>query len=330
MKKFNYNLNKEEFNSVYQEIVNNKIEHQLYKYSCSVKLETNECIFNCSLTGNKEDIISIGNIANTFYKICNIHDLKGQYGYKETKDNLGKTHISWDYDVAYGWTYTHPTFARKPLKCWSYDVNSAFPFAMLQQMPDTRQKPKYNAEIGKHEIGFYKHGGVCITPGEIADIVFPLMDSPFKEYVVKTYIKKTNSDEINKMKCKAMLNYPTGLLARKNIFLRNALVFYSNQYIQKFVDENTVYCNVDCIVSLVPRYDIPIGPSIGQFKQEHVCEDFKYLKAMFYQWGNECHYPGIPGIALLDIEDTKNWFNYLPYKFVTNIGVLDNENKRTK
>ena len=330
MNKKTFNLDNEEFNAIYQEILDCNINYQLYKYSCSVKLETDSCIFNCSLTGVKDDIISIGNIAATFYKLCNIHDLKGQYGYTETYDSIGKSHISWDYKVAYGWTYSDDYYAKKPLKCWSYDVNSAFPFAMLNKMPDTRQEPKYNAEIGKNEIGFYKRGGVSITEGEVADIVFPLMDSPFKEYVFKTYMQKTNANDIDRMKCKAMLNYPTGLLARKNIFLRNALVFYSNQYIQKYVDDYTVYCNVDCIVSLVPRYDIPVGDQIGQFKQEHICEDFKYLKPMFYQWGNECHYPGIPSIALTDIEKTDYWYNYLPYKFEQNIGVVENENKRKK
>ena len=100
--------------------------------------------------------------------------------------------------------------------------------------------------------------------------------------------------------------------------MRNAIIYYSNKYIKKFIDDDTIYCNVDCIISLRPRYDIPVGKEIGQFKIEHECEDFKYKMNGIYQWGKDgkdVHYIGIPKNLLSDIEDISSWQKNLKYIF---------------
>lgn len=186
---------------------------------------------------------------------------------------------------------------------------------MLKPMPDTSKEPIYGGLVKKGQMGFYALGGVTTKVGEYADIIFPLIDSPFKEYIYKNYEKKKNAlnkDERNKYK--KMLNIPSGLIARKNVFMRNAIIYYSNEYIKSFIDENTVYVNIDSIVSLTPRYDIPIGNDIGQFKCEHQCDNFKYIQNGQYQWNKECHYSGIPGSCLTDIEDAANWKENIKYK----------------
>ena len=55
---------------------------------------------------------------------------------------------------------------------------------------------------------------------------------------------------------------------------------------------------------------------LGQFKEEHINEDFKFIQAGQYQWGSECHYNGVPGCAIKDIENIENWQDNLPYKLV--------------
>ena len=35
------------------------------------------------------------------------------------------------------------------------------------------------------------------------------------------------------------------------------------------MDKNTIYCNTDCVVSLVPRPDIVVSDKVGDFKIEH-------------------------------------------------------------
>lgn len=322
MRKINKNVGAHNFNRQLENCEKHDIEHELKIYSTSVQLETNSHIYRCSLTGRDEDIVNVGTISSTFFnKELEPFDIRGKYGYREIKDAMkGKKIIQWDYKVAAGFQYCDEDFKLQNLKCWSYDINSAFSYAMLSPMPDTRVEPRYNDKIRGGEIGFYKLGGATTVVGEFAEIIFPLIDSPFKEYVYTRYEKKKNLPKgPERDKVKNELNFVTGLLARRNVFMRNAIIYYSNKYIKKFIDEDTIYCNVDCIVSLRPRYDIPIGKEIGQFKIEHECEDFKYKMNGIYQWGTEegkdVHYIGIPKNLLSDIEDISSWQKNLKYIF---------------
>lgn len=306
-----------EFNELVDLLEEEHIDYIFKHLACSASLETKSTIYEVNLIGDERHIINVGTISSQFFRQCDVHDIRGQYGYKEEYDSLDRLHVSWDYGVAYGYSFYNEYYSRKQLKCWSYDVNSAFAYAMLKQMPDTRQEPRFSDYIRPGEMGFYKMGGASTKVGDYADIIFPLMDSPFKGYVMKYFERKSNADSKDeRRKWKDFLNIPTGLLARRNIFLRNALLYYSNQYIKSYIDDDTVYCNVDCIVSLTPRPDIPVGESLGMFKMEHNCEDFKYIKSCQYQWGKDCHYSGIPSAALTDIEDTKGWQHKLKYKIV--------------
>ena len=318
MKKTNKNVDADEFNMLVDECEMWGIKYEIKNYSTSVQLETNSKIYRCSLTGEVKDIFNTGAIATAFYKYLEPFDLRYKYGYSEDSDYLdGKKIIRWDYKIASGYQYYNEDFVLKDLKCWSYDINSAYSYAMLGPMPDTRAEPRYNDIVRRGEMGFYKGGGATTEAGEFAEIIFPLIDSPFKEYVFPRYQKKKCLKKgPERDKVKKELNFATGLIARRNIFMRNAIIYYSNRYIQKFIDEDTVYCNIDCIVSLRPRYDLPIGNEIGQFKIEHECDDFKYKKSCIYQWGpNDVHYAGVPRNTISDIEDLGSWQDNLKYKY---------------
>lgn len=318
MRKTNKNIDADEFNKLVSECETWGIKYEIKNYSTSVQLETNSKIYRCSLTGEAKDNVNTGAIAAAFYKYLEPFDLRYKYGYSEDNDYLdGKKIIRWDYKIASGYQYYNEDFVLKDLKCWSYDINSAYSYAMLGPMPDTRVKPRYNDIIRRGEMGFYKGGGATTVVGEFAEIIFPLIDSPFKEYVFPRYQKKKCLKKgPERDKVKKELNFATGLIARRNIFMRNAIIYYSNRYIQKFIDEDTVYCNIDCIVSLRPRYDLPIGNEIGQFKVEHECDDFKYKKSCIYQWGpNDVHYAGVPRNTISDIENLGSWQDNLKYKY---------------
>lgn len=300
----------EEFNSLIESCKRFGIRYKITAYLTSIHLMIfTEKIqhFDFSLTGSSKDIINIGAIANSI-KNCN-------YPKEIWNDEI---------QIASGYQFSDDYFAKKELKCRSYDINSAFPFAMLKPMPDTTKKPRRNDYLKAGEIGFLKSGSCTTKPGYYANYIFPLIDSPFKEFVYKYYKNKKEAiTKEEKAKAKAFLNIATGLFAKKggkcsNIYIRNAIIYYSNQYIKKYIDENTVYCNIDCIVSLTPRPDLPIGPEIGQFKCEHECQGFKYIKNCEYQWKNDdgtndCHYSGIPAGTLKDIEDLNSWEENLKY-----------------
>lgn len=315
MRKNHISKSQEDWNNLVDELDQNKIPYKFSRLACSATIETRSYIYEVSLTKDLKVTYNNGAIISSFRAKTHYDEIQGQYGYTAKKLSLDKVHVSWDYGIASGYAYSNDYFARKWLKCWSYDINSAFAYAMLSPMPDTTQKPRLDDEVREGEIGFYKLGGATTKVGDPADIIFPLMDSPFKDYVQYYYSLKQNAaDKTERGKWKDFLNIPTGHLAKTNVFLRNAILYYSNKYIKSFIDEDTVYCNVDCIVSLRPRYDLPIGDGLGQFKEEHVCDNFKYIKAMQYQWNKECHYNGIPGEALTDIEHTEDWQDHLYYR----------------
>ena len=283
--------------------------------------------------GQVKGVVNNGAIGGQFAKQANFHRITEGYGRKEYWSNTAhKFKVKWNYKTAKGFTYIDEYYADKELKCWSYDVSSSYAFAMLNPMPDTTKEPRYNDRVRKNEIGFYKEGTATDEPGVYADIIFPLMDSPFKDYVMNYYHKKEKAtEENNKLerdKWKAFLNIPTGLLQKYNIFLRNAIVYYSNQYIKKFFDDNTIYCNTDSIVSLTPRPDIPIGNDIGQFKSEHNGESFKYKQEGIYQWSKECHYKGVTGENITDIDDISDWRDNFEYKLEGELLVKNEKKKR--
>lgn len=312
-KKLNYELTPKEWNKKIDELNKYGVEYHITKLACAATLSTRSAYYHVSLIKDPRATYNVGAIISSFRSKTHYHEIQNQYGYKiDEKSNK----VKWDYGVAHGYSYSDSDYARKWLKCWSYDINSAFAYAMMQPMPDTTKEPRYEDDVREGEIGFYSLGGATTNVGEPADIIFPLMESPFRSYVEYYYnLKKNAKDKAEKAKWKDFLNIATGHLAKTNIFLRNAILYYSNRYIKSFIDDDTVYCNVDCIVSLKPRNDLPIGNELGQFKIEHENDNFKYIKAMQYQWNKECHYNGIPSESLTDIENIDNWQDYLFYTF---------------
>lgn len=222
------------------------------------------------------------------------------YGYFTNNDTYG-----WKYDPpCSGIIGFNPKFENKRTpNCISYDINSAFAFAMLNKMPDTSKHPKEFSIVKENEIGFTEdiNGNMtCKFKGQFCEYVFPLIDSPFKEFVNTWYNRKKNAkNDDEKAKAKAMLTHSVGYLQRINPFLRGAIIYYSNEYIKKFIDENTLYWNTDSIVSCVQRPDIEsnLGTELGQWKITDT-GDFA-LKNSNYQWNKDI--PTIRGVP-------KKWF----------------------
>lgn len=280
-----------------------------------------DCKYHCSLTGELKDTPNNGNIMVQFNKLVGPenYELKNKenYGYQKIRRTDGRRsyRIKWDLQDPGNYIYANPKYTLKAAKCYSYDINSAYSYAMTKPMPDTDQEPRLNDYIKEGEIGFYKTGGVSLEVGAFAEYIFPLKPSPYTNYVNYYYAKKRNAkSKAERTNWKFFLNVVSGMLARHNIFHRLAVLYYARTYIQSFQDEDTLYCNTDSIVSKKRRLDLPFGDELGQFKEEHKDQLFKYKQAGIYQWEKECHYTGIPGCALYDIEQIDGWLENLPYK----------------
>ena len=229
-----------------------------------------------------------------YYKIPNMKDFKC-FRREEHKVN-GKSQISWILQASSPLLWSNVEKSGKLYEnCIEYDMTSAYGWALTQPLPDTNKKPSFNRIVKEGEIGFRLDG--TITFNGSASIIFPLMDSPFSRFVNKWFgIKRYGNDE-EKKKAKQMLNFCVGYMQRTNPFLRNTIVERCNMKMEELIDENTLYCNTDCIVSLKPRYDLELGGGLGQFHIEH--EGTFAYSGFNYQWNYELPtYRGIP----------KNWF----------------------
>lgn len=197
-------------------------------------------------------------------------------------------------------------YEMKRVRAWAYDKNSAFAEAMLTPMPDVWEHKPHRGIVKDGEIGFtnldedgndtYLH---TVKTGEFARYIFPAIESPFNRFVETWYKKKRDAkSKAEKDKAKQVLCFAVGYLQRVNPFLRSAIISACNDSIRGFIDENTIYCNTDEIVSLVPRPDLIIGKELGEWKLEHEGEMFA-SRGFNYQWGNNTPtYRGVP----------KTWF----------------------
>ena len=319
----------QDFNNILEYIDNNDSPVEINNLLGTVSFKYEGVEYQTSLTGDLKDVINVGNIWNQFLKICPLESFKlankEDFGYCEIFDNQGRKHIHWKIIDPGNYDYVKESYSSKWYNCYSYDQNSAYSYAMLQPMPDTSKKPRLNDLVGHNEIGFYENGMATTDLGAYAEYIFPLMPSPFTPYVLKYFNKKINAKtKEEKTKWKYFLNIPTGMLHKVNIFMRLAVLYYARNYIRTFIDENTIYCNVDSIVSTKKRVDLPIGNDLGEFKEEHNNEPFKFIQSGIYQWSEECHYKGIPACTIKDIENIEGWQYNFPYK-IENRRIVKNE-----
>lgn len=187
--------------------------------------------------------------------------------------------------------YKNKKYENQRNEAIGYDLNSAYSFGMIQPMPDTSVPMRQGNIIEGKEIGFIelpkpndptqmmlvpKYKGYSLY-------IFPLMESPFTKFVEVWYNKKLNIN--TKAKAKGVLNYSIGYLQRVNPFLRATIIGHCNNYIKSLMDENTLYCNTDSLVSLKPREDFKLGNNLGEWKVEH---SGKFAFSGFnYQWNLE-------------------------------------------
>lgn len=185
----------------------------------------------------------------------------------------------------------------KRIPAYGYDMNAAYGWALKQPMPDTRDIVGEYRDVEEGEIGFgigdqtspkgFTSGGRTVLqmrlPGEAAEIIFPAIESPFTKFVDRWYDRKINAETpADKQKAKEMVNFAVGYFQRKNPYLRCAVVDYASRRILSLIDEHTIYCNTDCIVSETERPDLTIGTGIGEFKIEHT--GLFAHRGFNYQW----------------------------------------------
>ena len=170
-----------------------------------------------------------------------------------------------------------------------YDLNSAYAMALVDKIIDT-YNPHYYDYVEEGEVGFISsdHNLTIRHKGEYADVIFPLMESPYKDFARKYYnIKKKapkGSDE--RELAKQILVITVGLWQNVNPYLRAYVVGKCNEqieyYLKKYKDKICMW-NTDAIYCTehIDELDNLIGEDIGQFKIEY--EGLFRQKGLNYQ-----------------------------------------------
>lgn len=268
------------------------------KITCSYKGKVASYVMD-KTTGRKEDAVQGCNIGAAAWmclcKMCgkeNIHRVV-QY---EDFDEDGKCRVPFS---ASPFIWYSEEYNGTEQEAIDYDMNSAYAYAMLGDMPDTRNVNKANLPcynqgiVHKNEIGFDTLGNL-VEEGCFATYRFAAMKSPFKKFVAYYYKLKTSAKNKEARKhAKDVLNMSVGYLQRINPFLRATIVSRANNLIKSLMDEDTIYCNTDSIVSLRKRDDLKLGSNVGEWKIENKGK-FRY-RGNNYQWNDEVpSYRGIP------------------------------------
>lgn len=204
-----------------------------------------------------------------------------------------------DFDVISLGQYSYPNSKEAPKQntigkilhnIYGYDRHKAFLAACIDlQAPlkfiDYDMVPQAN------QVGFNTDGkpiyGPCDT---LCHWVFTCgINQSLNKWAYKLIDKINHAKKEDLPALKAVANIAIGNLAKKegrawhNKFLRNAIVFRSNERTKRDMDENTIKCNTDSIVSLVPRPDLDLGPNVGQYGIENQ-GDFIMINEVAYQW----------------------------------------------
>lgn len=158
-----------------------------------------------------------------------------------------------------------------------YDLNSAYAEALADKIIDT-YNPRYFDYVGKDEVGFkfFDDDLKMLHEGEPADIVFPIMESPYKDFARKYYEIKKTAPKGSKERdfAKQILVITVGLLQNTNPYLRAYIVGKCNEriayFINKYKDKICMW-NTDAVYSTerIEELDNLIGDDIGQFKIEY-------------------------------------------------------------
>ena len=195
--------------------------------------------------------------------------------------------------------YANEKYNHSEHYAYDYDMNSAYALAMLGDIPDTR--PLKTVHITNFNCGIAEDKYICfdgygnfVENGNFAAFRFERLKSPFVEFATYYYNQKKNAKTKKQRQwAKNILNHSVGYLQRINPFVRAAIVARANETMKALIDENTLYCNTDSIISLKPRLDLKIGKELGNWKLENKGL-FRY-DGMNYQWAGELPaYRGIP------------------------------------
>lgn len=205
-------------------------------------------------------------------------------------------------------TWVEEKYQNQWLQCWAYDMNSAYPAAASDMLPDWENQIEFPGIVEEGECGFTIDSGYIhmVKEGEKASIRFPLKKSPLKPWFDKVarqeWGAKQRGDSVEATKCKLKRNSVIGVLRNHHVFVWLYIIEKAKENVMKYVDNDTIAVNIDCIYSLKQRFDIPISNKVGSFKVVEESGFEIYFKGTNYVWRNtegkqiSPHLKGVPKV----------------------------------
>lgn len=227
--------------------------------------------------------------------------------------NISPKHI----ESALPLLYKNKKYDGKAVYAYEYDLKEAYGQMLKLPLPDLYTY-RSDAKINKGEVGFYavgEHLKCTFEEGKVCQYVFKLMESPYIRWVnrIEKLVSKATTKE-QKLELKSRYRFAIGDLQNLNPFWRCIIVERCNQLVKSYMDENTVYCNTDSIVSTVRRLDIENDKEFT-WSLKRSYQLFKWQKGkMNYQWNDEI--PCYKGPSKRYIE----WYNKthdIPWNILT-------------
>jgi len=221
-----------------------------------------------TLDGTEHTVINGGQAYAQLVKACSKNSweiLKDYSQHELTVKNIGMSNGKFLNKQA-GLLWYNPNFNNKKVYAYSYDINSAYLSCLMNKIPRTDYIKDFDREVGENEVGFIFNEDLTLITRGYANIIFDLVDTPdcIKKFAKLWYGRKKNPDDKYHKKAKTIINAAIGCLQYHNPYLRSYIVSSCNYFIESLIDEDTVICNTDCIVSIKPL-NLKVGNNIGEF-----------------------------------------------------------------
>ena len=181
------------------------------------------------------------------------------------------------------YTSIYETYLRENLKTKIWLVN-------------TNKLVRFYDGVDGLKTGFTNKAGYCLTATAKKNnmrIIAVVMGEPDS---------KTRNKEVSEMLDYAYAQYMITTIVKENQVLDTIEIEKAKENVMKYVDNDTIAVNIDCIYSTKPRTDIPLSNKVGNFKIVDESGNDIYFKGTNYVWRNELgiqlspHLKGVPKI----------------------------------
>lgn len=221
-----------------------------------------------TLDGTEHAFINGGQAYAQLVKACKDNPWKIIPDYSEhefTVKNIGMSSGKFLNKQA-GLLWYNPAFNNKKVYAYAYDINSAYLSCLMNKIPRTDYIKDFDREVKENEVGFIFNDELTLITKGYANIIFDLVDTPdcLKQFAKRWYDRKKNPKDKHHKKAKTIINAAIGCLQYHNPYLRSYIVSSCNYFIKSLIDEDTVICNTDSIVSTKPL-NLKVGVNIGEF-----------------------------------------------------------------